>query len=65
MYQKEGLTDGIARCKINIKSLEEAIKKERSTIKEYRIMIDDIERAEQAKKEAEANVTVEVVRDYH
>lgn len=52
-YSIEGLKHGIERCNINIMSLENAISKERSTIAEYKIMIDDLQRAE--KDHAEAN----------
>jgi uncharacterized OsmC-like protein len=62
-YSIEGLEAGIERCRINISVLEEAIEKERRTIKEYRIMIDDLERAEKGKELAEANIHVEVDRD--
>lgn len=61
MYSIEGLRNGIARCKINIKSLEQALANERSTIADYKIMIADIETAEKKKAEAEAGVHVEVV----
>jgi len=60
MYTINGLRHGIVRCKHNIKSLEQAIEKEHNTIADYKIMIDDIERAEKEKAEAEANVTVEI-----
>jgi hypothetical protein len=62
-YSVEGLENGIERCRHNITVLEDAIDKERQTIKEYRIMMDDIERAERLKAEAEEGITVEVVRD--
>lgn len=63
MYSVPGLEEGIVNAKRNIKSLEEAIDRERNTIKEYRIMIDDIETADRLKKEAEANINVEVAID--
>lgn len=63
MYSIEGLENGIEGCKKNIKVLEGAIDKERNTIKEYRIMIDDIETADRKKKEAEDNVHIEIVKD--
>ena len=63
MYSIEGLENGINGARANIASLESAIDKERNTIKDYRIMIDDIERADKKLKEAYASVNVEVVRD--
>lgn len=61
MYTKEGLQHGIERAKHNIKSLEGAIEAERVTIKDYKIMISQIEEAEKKKAEAEAGVHLEVV----
>ena len=61
MYTVKGLTHGIERCKVNIKVLQDAIERERETIKDYKIMISRIEEADAKKAEAEANVTVEVV----
>jgi hypothetical protein len=46
MYSVEGLERGIEACKKNIKTFEDAIDKERATIKEYRKMIDVIETKE-------------------
>ena len=46
MYSVESLERGIEQCKKNIKIFEEAIDKERDTIKEYRNMIDVIENKE-------------------
>lgn len=63
MYSVEGLENGIEHARKNIRVLEEAIERERNTIKEYRVMIDDIENAEKLKALAEENVTVEVVYD--
>lgn len=63
MYSVEGLEEGIRNARRNIEVLETAIERERQTIKEYRIMIDDLERAAQLKAAAEQNVSVEVVDD--
>ena len=63
MYSVEGLEHGIERARVNIASLEVAIEKERNTIKEYRIMIDDIETADRKLKEAYSSVTIEVECD--
>lgn len=61
MYTTEGIQSGIENCKRNIKALKEAIAAEQSQIASYRIMLDDIERADKAMAEAEANVHVEIV----
>lgn len=50
MYKVEALERGIEKCKKNIKIFEEAIDKERDTIKEYRQMIDVIELKERQAK---------------
>jgi hypothetical protein len=63
MYTLEGLRHGIERCKHNVNVLTEAIENEKKTIREYKDMIASIEEAEEKKAEAEANVTVEVVRE--
>lgn len=63
MFSIEGLEEGIVNAKRNIKVLEEAIDRERNTIKEYRIMMDDIEEADRLKQEAESNVHIEVIKD--
>ena len=63
MYSIEGLENGIAGCRKNIEVLEIAIEKERQTIKDYRLMIDDLERASSLKAEAEAGINIEVVRE--
>lgn len=63
MYTVKGLREGITNCKRNIQTLEEAISKEKNTIKDYRHMIKSIEKAEKDKAEAEANVNIEVVND--
>jgi len=45
MYEVQGLKDGIERCKINIKTFEDAINKELETIKEYQGMIKVLQEA--------------------
>jgi len=59
-YSMESLERGIEACKKNIKTFEDAIDKERNTIKEYRFMIDTIERK---KREAERAITIKVNKD--
>ena len=51
-YSVDGLEHGIERCRINIESLEKAIENERKTIKDYRFMIDEIEKADTKMKAA-------------
>ena len=55
-YSIESLERGIVKCEENIKIFENAIAKERKTIKEYRYMIDTALRKQ---KEREGN-TVKV-----
>ena len=64
-YSIEGLEHGIERCDVNIKSLEEAIEKERQTKKDYRVMIDNKEKADREMAHAKANmkVSVEVIEE--
>ena len=50
MYEINGLKDGIERCKINIKTFEDAIDKELETIKEYDMMIEVLEEKERAER---------------
>lgn len=64
-YSIEGLEHGIERCDVNIKLLEVAVEKERQTKKDYRIMIDNLEKAERKMEHAKANmkVSVEIVQE--
>lgn len=65
-YSVESLENGIVACNKNIKTFEEAIVKERETIKEYYDMIDVVKRKERESKirdEMMSRVQVEVVRD--
>ena len=57
-YSIESLERGIEACKKNIKTFEDAIDKERDTIKEYRQMIDVIEEKQNIK-----NIIVEAGND--
>lgn len=62
-YSLESLENGITNCKKNIAVLEDAADKERNTIKEYRIMMDDIEMADKLKHAAENNIHIELVSE--
>lgn len=62
-YSIESLENGIIKSRENIKMYEDLIDHERNQIKEYRLMIDALERAEREKAEALANVRIEVVRE--
>lgn len=58
MYNKDSLINGIEACKKNIQTFEDAIQKERDTIKEYYAMIDtidELERSAKVKKQIESN----------
>ena len=59
-YSIEGLEHGIERCDVNIKALEDAIEKERQTKKDYRVMIDNLEKADRKMAHAKANMKVSV-----
>ena len=58
-YSVESLKNGIEAAKKNIKTFEDAIERERETIKEYRSMIEIIEVRASTPKE----IVVEVERD--
>lgn len=62
-YSIESLENGIIKSRENIKMYEDLIDHERNQIKEYRLMIDALERAEREKAEALANVRIDVVRE--
>ena len=62
-FSVESLENGIVNSRKNISVLEDAIDKERNTIKEYRIMINDIEIADKLKHAAENNIHIEVVSE--
>ena len=57
-YDIDGLLRGIAACKQNIEVFEQAIAKERETIKEYKIMIDHLKE----KSERPKDIVIEVER---
>ena len=59
-YTVEGLEHGIERARINIETLEAAIVKERETIKEYRRMIDGLEKAAKDLKHAQDHILDQV-----
>ena len=56
-YDIDGLTRGIDACKRNIETFEQAIEKERQTIKEYKIMIDHLK--EKAKRPKDIVIEVD------
>jgi len=53
MYDIKGLKHGIEQCHKHIKTFEEAIEKERQTIKEYIIYIDELEKQAKLKEQQE------------
>lgn len=63
-YSIEGLQHGMERCNINIERLELAIENERKTIASYKVMIDDLQRAQKDHTEAKRmSRTIEVGRE--
>lgn len=44
MYEIEGLREGIERCKVSIKTFQDAINRELETIEEYKGMIAVLEK---------------------
>ena len=54
-YSIENLRNGIKQASKNIKTFEDAIEKERATIKEFEYMIETIERKEQLKNGVTVN----------
>jgi len=53
-YSVESLYNGIRSCEVNIRTFEDAIKKERATMVEYRWMISKIEEKRETARKAEA-----------
>jgi len=62
MYSIDGLVHGIERCKLNIATLQQAVKDEQKTIADYKIMISKLEQVERERVEAESHV--EIVHDH-
>jgi prefoldin subunit 5 len=63
-FSVESLENGIESCKKNIRVFEDAIEKERATIKEYREMMETIGEQERAAKQREGmSKNFEVVRE--
>tara|TARA_R110000772_G_C13310282_1_gene440275 strand:+ start:12945 stop:13130 length:186 start_codon:yes stop_codon:yes gene_type:complete len=60
MYNPEALEAGILKCKDTIEVFEKAIEKERDTIKEYRGMIEVIEKRERTLADFESRVEIDV-----
>ena len=62
-FSLEGLEHGKERADINIASLEKAIKDEKIAIKEYKLMINDVEKAKRDHEEAlKMSRTIEISR---
>lgn len=55
MYNVESLRNGVLKAYENIKVFEQAIQKEKDTIKQYEMMADEIERKEKLNKVIDAN----------
>lgn len=55
-YSIEALENGIRSCDVNIKTFEDAIKRERQTQTEYRWMIDKIK--EKKHREEMSKITI-------
>lgn len=60
-FKSDALERGIQQCKNNIKTFEDAIQKERDTIKEYYRMIEHNQ--EQERIDKEKIIHIEIVRD--
>ena len=60
MYSIDTLEHGIKKCKENIKIFEDAIDKERDSIKEYRIMMDVLDKKKRQHQEMLNNVHIEI-----
>lgn len=60
-FNSEALERGIEQCKKNILTFEQAIEKERNTIKEYYKMIDLNEQQERMDKIKESHI--EIIRE--
>jgi len=61
-FSVESLENGILACKKNIKTFEDAIDRERETIKEYHVMIETIEekaRIEKQKEKMKSQIKIE------
>ena len=59
MYDVSGLENGIEGCKKNIKTFEEAIKKENDTINQYNDMISAIKKKEKFDHEMKNRIDIE------
>jgi hypothetical protein len=62
-FNPAALELGIEKCQDNIKIFEEAIEKERNTIKEYRIMIEQLAHKRHVMEVAEKGIRVRVERN--
>jgi hypothetical protein len=59
MYSVASLMNGIENAKINIKTFEDAIQKERDTINEYHEMIDVIKEKKRHQEDFESRIEVD------
>lgn len=62
-FDPVALERGIEQCHKNIRIFEAAIEKERNTIKEYRLMIEQLAHKKHVAAVVAKGVHVEVVRD--
>ena len=58
-YNSDALYRGIDQAKANIKTFEEAIEKERETIKQYYAMIDENDKRERLEKEKQLHIEID------
>ena len=59
MYNTDALKNGILKCRDNIKIFEDAIEKERTTIKDYQSKIDILEEKERLEKIKDQHIEIE------
>lgn len=63
MYKSEALEGAILKCKENIKVLEDAIDRERETIKEYRSMIEANDELDRKRKANTVTINADEIRN--
>lgn len=62
-FDPAALELGIEKCYENIRIFDEAIEKERNTIKEYRVMIEQLAHKKHVMAVAEKGISVRAVRN--